>query len=228
MLEVLVLCEGQTEREFCNGLLSPCLAEHGVAMRATLRGKPQRKRGGMCGWDVYQRELIRLPGGRRDCHVAVLADYYKMDGTWPGRPEAPKRDPLDRGRFVEQSLRQAMEPRLGSRFHPCVALHEFESLMFVSPRISADTLSRAGSGGHSAGLAKDLAAVVAEFDGSVELINDSEVGAPSKRLQQLVPGYDKVAFATLVAGAVGIDNLRKGCPWLDRWLDGLEKCASQR
>lgn len=222
MLDVLVLCEGQTEREFCNRLLSPYLAEHGVAMRATLRGKPQRKRGGMCQWNAYKRELIRLANEQTDRHVAALADYYKMDSSWPGRPEVPKREPLERGRFVEQSLSQTMELALGTRFHPCVALHEFESLMFVSPRISAMKLTSTATSG-STSLAKKLSDVVDDFAGSVELINDSESTAPSKRLEQLVPGYDKVFHGPLIAEAVGIDELRRGCPWLDRWLDGLEK-----
>ncbi len=223
MLDVLVLCEGQTEREFCNSLLSPYLAQRGIELRATLRGKPQQKRGGICQWHVYQRELLRLAKERTNRHVAVLVDYYKMDDTWPGRQEASAKKPDERGLFVEVALRKAMDSQLGLRFHPCVALHEFESLMFVSPDITANTLASAGSYCNSGILAQKLAGIVETFHGLVEMINDSEETAPSKRLQQLVPYYDKVAYGTLVAKAVGIDVLRRGCPWLNRWLDVLEQ-----
>ena len=225
MLDVLVLCEGQTEREFCNGLLGTYLSERCIALRATLRGKPQRKHGGMCQWDAYERELTRLAKEHADRHVAAMVDYYKMDKTWPGRREAPSQQAAERGLFVENSLRQAMMPELGPRFHPCVALHEFESLMFVSPDVTADTITHVGSGISSIALAEKLTAIVAECAGAVELIDDSQDNAPSKRLQRLVPYYDKVAFGTLVAKAVGIDKLRRGCPWLDRWLEGLERSA---
>ncbi len=86
---------------------------------------------------------------------------------------------------------------------------------------AADTLTSVELNGSPATLAGKLAEVVATFQESVEF--DSENTTPSKRLQQLVPSCDKVAFGTLIAITVEIDALRRGCPWLGRWLDGLER-----
>lgn len=47
MREVIVLCEGQTEQEFCRSVVAPVLGRAGVYVSATLVGKPQRKRGGI-------------------------------------------------------------------------------------------------------------------------------------------------------------------------------------
>src|SRR5688500_4191652 len=104
MLDLLVLCEGQTEREFCRLVVAPHVAAAGVALAGTLVGKPQRKQGGIRDWPIYRAELIRLAKGRDDRHVGVLVDYYAMPDTWPGRHTSRALPPLDRGLHVEQSL----------------------------------------------------------------------------------------------------------------------------
>ncbi len=76
MLDLIVVCEGQTEREFCRQVIAPHIAASGVALAGTLVGKPQKKRGGIRPWQTYRGELLRLAKERPERHLAVLVDYY--------------------------------------------------------------------------------------------------------------------------------------------------------
>ena len=111
---------------------------------------------------------------------------------------------------------------LRGRFLPCVQLHEFEALLFVDPSATVQALEAVGHPRNADQLQVNLQRVKEEAHGSVERINDSEQTAPSKRLLQLVPGYDKVAWGNMAAEAAGLPALRTGCPWLSRWLEQLE------
>ena len=122
---------------------------------------------------------------------------------------------------MEFAVRESLA-ELGSRFHPCVQLHEFEALLFVDPAISALSMAIASPSLNHNLIAGKLAKIKEESQGSVECINDSVSTAPSKRLKKIVPSYDKIAYGVACASDVTVDVLRKGCPWLDRWLGEIE------
>jgi hypothetical protein len=46
MLDMIVICEGQTEREFCRAAIAAYLAASGIALAGTLVGKPQKNAAG--------------------------------------------------------------------------------------------------------------------------------------------------------------------------------------
>ncbi len=205
-----------------NRLLSPEMGRCGVALQGTLVGKPQRKRGGIRDWPVYEKELLRLAKERVGRHVAVLVDYYAMPASWPGRSAASGKPGPDRGRQVEERLMAECTSALRGRFLPCVQLHEFESLLFADPTATAEALDAVGGVTSPSQLAADLTAVREGAGGLIEGINDHPSTAPSKRISALVPGYNKVAWGNAAAKRAGLETLRKECPWLDRWLHRLE------
>ena len=222
MLDIIVLCEGHTEREFCRSVIAPYAAERGIALAGTLVGKPQRKHGGVRPWPAYRAELLRLANGRSDRHVALLVDYYAMPDSWPGRSDSQQKPIAERGSYVENQLRANLQNELHGRFHPCVQLHEFESLLFVQPDISALSIAVGGGPNTHDGVARRMMAIRVACGGSVEQINDGPETAPSKRLANIIPGYDKVAWGVTAAADVSLPTLRGGCPWLHRWLTELE------
>lgn len=226
MRDVLVLCEGQTEREFCRQVLASHIAGAGVAVAGTLVGKPGRKRGGVSAWQRYRRELLRLAAERPDRHVAVLVDYYAMPDDWPGRRTSAGQPCAARGTAVENALVADLATALPGRFHPCVQLHEFEALLFVDPARTAASLSRFCEPLLSRNLHARLEEIRSAAGETVEHINDSPETAPSKRLRAAVAGYDKVAWGVDIARQIGLDDLRAGCPWLDRFLTRLELLGS--
>lgn len=222
MAEIIVLCEGTTEREFCRQLLQPALAGRGVFLRATLAGDPGARRGGVRPWAVYRRELSRLLAQRPDWYVGLLVDYYAMPSCWPGRADAAGRPLTERGRSIEDALQGDLGCEVGGRLVPCVQVHEFETLLFVSPQTTADHLAVVAGDASASTIAFHLSQAV-EDCGGVEAINDGPSSAPSKRLEQLVSRYDKVAWGVPAVMGAGLDVLRAGCPWLDRWMTKLEK-----
>jgi hypothetical protein len=225
MLDMVVICEGQTEREFCRQVVAPYAASHGVALAGTLVGKPQRKRGGIRDWAIYRTEILRLAKERTDRHLAVLVDYYAMPVSWPGRISSKALLARQKGQHVEDALRAAMRDDLLGRFHPCVQVHEFESLLFVDPPIAALSIAVGGGVRNYEQIAKKMQEIRTTCGSSVEDINDSEATAPSKRIIQLVPGYDKVAWGVTAAGDISLRTLKDGCPWLDRWLSRIAVLA---
>jgi len=90
MLDVLVLCEGYTEREFCRSVVAPYIASPGVAVQGTLAGRQQQKRVGVRNCSAYRKELIRLARQRTGRHVSLLIDYFRMPHSWPGRSAHPE------------------------------------------------------------------------------------------------------------------------------------------
>ena len=222
MHEVLVLCEGHTEREFCKRVIAPYLAHMGVGLKGTMVGNPQKKQGGVQGWPVYRKELIRLARERKDRHLAVLVDYFRMPHSWPGRETAPERPITERGLHVENALLEDLGQELDEYFHPCVQLHEFESLLFVDPERTAKTLSVTTPELSPEKLSQTLSSIKAQCEGNVEKINNTPEKAPSKRISEVVPNYDKVAWGIFAVEEAGLDSLRTECPWLDRWLERME------
>ena len=60
-----------------------------------------------------------------------------------------------------------------------------------------------------------------------EEINDSATTAPSKRLIELYPAYDKVAFGILISKRIGLETIRHECPHFNQWLSRIESLGHQ-
>ena len=55
-----------------------------------------------------------------------------------------------------------------------------------------------------------------------EHINDSPQTAPSKRVLELVKGYEKPTMGSLAAIEIGLRTIRSECELFDSWLTQLE------
>ena len=101
-----------------------------------------------------------------------------------------------------------------ARFIPYVMMHEFEGLLFSDCR-------RFGAGIGREDLIPELQSIRDQF-GTPEEINDSPITAPSKRILNLVPGYQKPLLGSLAALEIGLEAIRGQCPFFNRWLARLE------
>jgi hypothetical protein len=224
-MRLLVHVEGQTEETFVNEVLAPHLYTVGYeSVGARLIGNPRlrRHRGGIRTWDTVRRELTRHlrkdPGARS----TTMVDYYGLPssggGAWPGRAAAAiSVIPGAKAATVEAALREdllAFASDIAARFTPYVVMHEFEGLLFSD----CNAFSR-GIGKPE--LKSELEAIRAAF-GSPEDINDSPITAPSKRVERLIPGYQKPVLGTLAALEIGLGKIRLECPRFDAWVRQLE------
>lgn len=100
------------------------------------------------------------------------------------------------------------------KFFPYIQLHEFESLQFVNIE----------------NLAKEY------FDYDIEplrmclnqqpkpeLINNSPETAPSKRILDCIPNFDKTGAGVDCLVATGLQEIRFKCRHFGEWVDKIEK-----
>jgi hypothetical protein len=62
---------------------------------------------------------------------------------------------------------------------------------------------------------------------SPEEINDSKETAPSKRIENHCPSYDKVIDGILIIKEIGLHKIREQCPHFNSWLTRLEKLGGK-
>ena len=226
MARLIVHVEGATEEEFVGALLAPYLLARGweqVAAYRMGRARSRERRYGVKGWDVALDGILRHLQGDPGCCVTTLVDYYGLPSTgpraWPGRAEANAQPFAVRGRFVQEAMLSDVARELGGafparRFIPFVVMHEFEGLLFSDPEQFGEGIGRPD-------LAPRLRAIREAFN-SPEEINDSPVTAPSKRVTDLAPGYDKPFHGPLAALQIGLAAIRAACPHFRQWLERLE------
>lgn len=104
------------------------------------------------------------------------------------------------------------------RFIPHLQIHEFEALLFADVEVIDDALQAHGS---MESRLDELRSIVEHFN-HPELIDDGEETAPSKRLEELFPRYDKVFQGEMIAHDIGLSRIRNACPRFDDWVTRLE------
>lgn len=122
---------------------------------------------------------------------------------------------------INAALVEKLRDKLGEealvRFIPFVQMYEFEALLFSDAKA------------FSAGIDKpDLQADFQKIRDSFptpEHVNDSPHTAPSKRVCELVPGYEKPLLGSLAAIEIGLLKIREECHIFDAWVQQLEALA---
>lgn len=223
MPRVLALVEGPTERNFGQRLLAAHLEALGIAYCPRVIGKPGRKGGGL-EWGRAKRELLGLIRQEPLSVVTTMFDFYALPPSWPGRQEARERGLTRRtaAEFVETRIANdilAQIQNAGSplNFIPYLSLHEYEALLFSDPQALASVTQGRDH-------AIRFQNIVDECGGCEE-INDNYETAPSKRILQIAPTYDKTVDGITAAARMGLDRIRSRCPHFHGWLLRLEALA---
>jgi hypothetical protein len=178
------------------------------------------KRGGIRPWQGVKRDILRHLREDRSAIAAIMVDYYGLPLDWPGRAEAPGENSTSgKAKLVESALIEDISEEMGNRFDarrfiPLVMMHEFEALLFSDPDRFANAIGKAG-------LTEEFRAIRQEFE-HPEDINDSPETAPSKRIENLFPGYEKPLYGVIAALEIGLQMMRNECPHFNEWLNHLE------
>jgi hypothetical protein len=224
-LRLLVHVEGQTELSFVNRLLGEHLAAGYSFVRTRLAGNPRMQRGGIRSWPGVRRDILKHLKEDRDMIVATMVDYYGLPQDWPGRARSSSvNSASQKAEQVEAALLADIGEEMGQRFNPSrfvplVVMHEFEALLFSDP-------DRFALGIRRGDLAAELRRIRLAFT-SPEEINDSPENAPSKRIERIFPGYNKVRSGTDAASAIGLSKIRRECPHFNSWLERLEALSTE-
>ena len=183
--------------------------------------------GGGVSWSSMRRRIVRHLKEDRQAFVTTMVDYYGMPQSkstqWPGRVAARSLPLPQRAEAVQNEIGADIAKRMGEafdtrRFIPYVSMHEFEALLFSDCRRFASAVGRPD-------IADAMQAILDQF-GNPEEIDDSKETAPSKRILQLMPNYDKVAFAAVGIQTVGLKAIRWRCANFAHWLERLGGIAS--
>lgn len=115
-------------------------------------------------------------------------------------------------------LQQVMPKNFDQRrFIPFVMVHEFEALLFSDCRRFATAIG-------CEELARDFQSIRDGFP-TPEDIDDSPRTAPSKRIENIFPRYEKMLMGVLASLEIGLEAMRRECPHFADWLERLEKAA---
>ncbi|MGA3018564.1 MAG: DUF4276 family protein [Bryobacteraceae bacterium] len=226
MARLLIHLEGQTEEDFVNEVLRDYLLARGydaVSARIVGNARLRNRRGGIRPWPSVRRDIMNHLKEDPACIATTMVDYYGLpqegEGAWPGRKRAAGLKSVEKAMSVEGALLADVVAEMGKRFNPrrfvpFVVMHEFEGLLFSDCAGFSRGIGRSG-------LEVALKAIRDQFP-TPEDINDSPVTAPSKRVKDLVPGYEKPLLGSLAALEIGLSCIRRECPHFDGWLVQLE------
>lgn len=216
MKRVLVLVEGQAEERFVKDVLEPHLSARNiyptpkVVTTKRVKGGSDFK-GGLTGYQKVENDLKRLLQDTAAVSVTTFIDYYALPSDFPGMSTRPNGASLDKAQHVEAEWRSRIDD---ARFRPYLMVHEFEALLFSKP----DELMKAL---HKPGCLAQLDTIRSSFN-TPEDINDNPLTAPSKRIIDLLPGYQKVLHGPSIAKRIGVGVLRSQCPHFNEWLSWFE------
>jgi Domain of unknown function (DUF4276) len=224
MVRVYVICEGQTEETFIKEVLSDLFIAKSIYLQPVLIGKPGHK-GGNFTFGRLLTDIKPLLLGDSASYCTTLFDFYGLPNNFPGKDTAQTMtNSEDKAKCITQALVEALRattisPESLRRFIPYIQMYEFEGLLF------SDCFDLASAIGQPQ-MRRKLQNIRNEFP-SPEDINDSYITAPSKRLHNLYPGYDKPMHGSLASLEIGIDTIRKECKLFDRWLQQIEALPNQ-
>ncbi|BDX02822.1 hypothetical protein MACH16_15700 [Marinomonas pontica] len=221
MTIVHVICEGQTEEAFVKELLVERFAHRGIYLMPVLIGRPGHKGGNFKFDRLYPDVRNRLLGDRQ-CYCTTFFDFYGLPQSFPGKTALNDQAPMaSKARALEDALIAELTNKLGEdvvrRFIPYVQMYEFEALLFSHPESMALGMDQIE-------LTDTFTSIARQFE-TPEHINNSPQTAPSKRIENVLPGYEKPLLGTLAALEVGLDVMRQQCQRFNLWLTQLEDLA---
>lgn len=230
MTRLLVHVEGQAEETFVNEVLRDHLLGKGYALvNARLIGNARQRsrRGGIRPWSAVREDILGHLRQDRGCIATTFVDFYALPASggkaWPGRAQANRLAHDLKAAKIEEALLDDIVEDMGTgfdprRFVPFVVMHEFEALLFSDCTAFARGIGRAH-------LAPAFQTVRDQFE-TPEHINDSPLTAPSKRVAELVPGYEKPLLGNLAILEIGLAPIRNACPHFNAWLTKLDSAAT--
>jgi len=223
MIRLHIIAEGQTEEEFVNSILVEHLGNFDIVtdVHCITTNLKKKIRGGAVSYEKIKNDIIRWLNQDKnaDARFTTMVDLYALPNDFPQFDEANrKNDPYAKVKQLEIALSNDIHDY---RFIPYIQLHEFEALILSEPSKLAERFPEYE---HEV---QQLCEMCVNFL-SPELINDEPRTAPSKRINQFIPGYEssKVSVAPLIAGKIGLMKIREKCPHFHQWLTQLENLTS--
>lgn len=216
MKRVIIICEGETEQEFCKKILAIYFGNKDIQIQSPLIKKTM---GGIVKWNVLKKE-IEIYLKEHDVYVTMLIDYYGLFSkfNFPRWEEALLiADKNDRMKLLEEAMQNDIKASVRHRFIPYIQLHEFEGLLFNDIQVFYEQVPK----NELVGI-KELEQTFKDYPENPEMINSKKETAPSQRLGRIISGYNKVLYGHYFAEAIGLEKIRRKSPRFNNWIDIIE------
>jgi hypothetical protein len=214
---IIIICEGKTEKDFCEKTLSFRFWTNGITIQAPLIKK---SKGGIVEWTALKEQIEAHLKQDLTAYVSMLIDYYGITEkhNFPYWKESfDIADKNKRLSFLEEKMKDNISQSFNYRFIPYVQLHEFESLLFNDIHVFKKHFESKIAN------MEELENTFRQFGDNPEMINNNKETAPSKRLEKIISGYDKVVYGNILAETIGLENIRSKCPRFNEWITKLEQ-----
>lgn len=217
MKRVIIICEGETEKEFCNTILTPYFAKKKIYIQSPLIKKSM---GGIVKWSELKKQITLHLTNDSTAIVTTLIDYYGLYSKynfpmWNNAERNP--DKNERMMILEQGMLESIEDSLRFRFIPYLQLHEFEGLLFNDIDIFYEQIPPKELVG-----IEELTQTFQQYS-NPEMINNNRETSPSHRLERIILGYNKIVYGNILAEAIGLDKIKAKSPRFNEWIKKLEK-----
>ena len=217
MKRLVIVVEGDSEKEFVDRLLRPYLFKKGVLSVTCFKIK--HTKGGLTRYQHLKTDLINCIF-ETDIIITTLIDYYALPKDFPKYDESKsivvKAERLD---FLEQAIVDDIQLDKNRKFNnliPYIQLHEFEALVFSSLKAIKELYSDQDA-------KYDEIEFIIQNHPNPEDINNSPETAPSKRLlnNQLIRGYNKVNDGIMIIEEAGLEIILEKCTRFNAWVSKL-------
>lgn len=216
MIRVIIICEGETERDFCRQILAPYFLTKKVLIQAPLIKKSQ---GGIVKWMFLKKQISLHLLTEPNSYVTTFIDYYGLSEghKFPSWDEAEvNSDKYQRMTLLEKGMKDDLKDNISHRFIPYVQLHEFEGLLFINIESFIDNIPKEDLVGM-----EELKTTFKEYD-NPEMINNSRETSPSHRLERIIRGYNKIVHGVILAEVISLNEIRSKCLHFNSWIEMIE------
>ncbi|UZO80195.1 DUF4276 family protein [Aquimarina sp. ERC-38] len=221
MSTIIIICEGETEKEFCEKTLSPYFAAQNIYVYPPLIKKTM---GGIVKWKELKKQVLSHLMNDTSAFVTTFIDYYGIHSKY----EFPKWDKAEaendknkRMEILEEGMLMDIDKTYRFRYIPYLQLHEFEGLLFNEINVFHEQILP----NELVGL-KELEDIFIKYD-NPEMINNKRETSPSHRLQRIINGYNKVVYGNILAESIGLEKIRNKSPRFNEWLNKIEQIKNK-
>lgn len=214
MKRLIIICEGETEQQFCKDVLYNHFFSRDIVIETPLIKKSM---GGIVAWEhIKSQILLHL---KEDVTVTLLIDFYGIKDYHNFSKWAESKtivNKIERMTFLENAMKEEIDDRVRFRFIPYIQLHEFEGLLFNNIETFKNIIPE-----NEFTNIRELETTI-NSNINPELINDGATTAPSKRLERLISGYNKIVYGAVLAEEIGLERIRAKAVRFNDWIAKLE------
>lgn len=229
---LFIIVEGETESVSLPALIAEHLRPFDTEVRCILIGEMRKRAsGGNFNLKEFDALVRRLSKSHKGCFISTFFDYYALGNGWPGYPPAnnTKDERYRCVKNLEESLMSHVVTTLNNHiweghFIPHIQLHEFETLFFSQPEVTASIFG-------DPSITQKMGNAIKNASNNCEMINDKYNTCPSRRIRDITgdaytKGKSSTVQAPTIMRSMTLTTVRQMCQHFDGWLCNIERALT--